>query len=398
MNYLSDKAYIAFGKQVDAVTPVVPNIFVPFIEEDLKSEIKNERIKQISAINWNSAKVLQGERSHGGSFTVLADPDTLAHLLNMCVKKGATTGDATIGYTTPFTIDDSKYYTIEVLRGNSVARFVGAQISKIEFGFDSGHLTAKCDIVARNQFSAGTLKTALTGIGMVAVVFDTQYDQAPATGLVIGDVIQVWTGQVATDIIVATIASDKKSITCTSTNATAIVGSLITLKGQTPTFPAVLRPFNMGRCLVGFGADITAAIANAATYALATPLDEIKLSIDKGIENRIASGSSDPILLNGVPDGEFTTKKLFETAEEQRAYLDLTKKACAIVFTGDEITAGYSASLTIKLHDIRSKKLENKIKKGEYVYDETDYTVEYDQTAGKAIEITLVNKTAGTAL
>jgi len=101
------------------------------------------------------------------------------------------------------------------------------------------------------------------------------------------------------------------------------------------------------------------------------------------------------LVITGIGDAELTTKKLFENAADLQQYNDIAKKACVIKFTGDNIATTYYSSLTITLYNIKAKKADNKIKSGEYVYDETDYFVEYDNGDAKAIEISLINSTAG---
>ena len=397
-NFLADKSYLAIGKQTAQFVAVKPSVFVPIIEEGIKTDQKNTRVKQIVGIGYESSKVLAGEREHSGSVTIQCDPDTLGHILNLIGSKLATTGDATVGYTHTFDmLSDSKFYTFEVLRGNAVFRFVNVKIDKIEFSFKDGYLEAKIDIVAGSQFSTATLKTALTGAGMVAVAMKSDYDQHPASSLVAGDVIQLWTAGVATDVIVATVAADGSGITCLSTAVTASVGALITLKPQTASYATLLKPFKAGKAVIGFGTDNTASTTAAGAYATATPVDEIKLEINKGLISRHSTGSEDPIVLSGIPDASLSVKKLFETATEQQAYLDTAKKACTLIITGEDVTAGYPTKVQIVLYNIVPKKLDNKLKKGEYIYDEADYTVEYDNTAAKVMDIVLINKTAGTA-
>lgn len=391
--YKSDSGYIAIGKQTDA-NPVIPDIFVPLLEEDLSSDPNNERVKQIVGINWKSNLILQGLRKNGGKIKVMADPTTLGYFLDMAMNKSGTTGDATAGYTHIYDVEPSNLYTIEVKKGSYVHRLVSCQISKFGLMFENGHLVIEAEIVAKSKFNYGTLKTALTGAGMVAVVFGEEFDDEPCRGLVTGDTIQTWVNGVATDIVVATVASDKKSITCEATNVTAGIGSLITLKAQTPSYETLKRPFKFGQMLVGFGANETASTSNSATRALATALDELKLELDKGLEEKHFSGDNDPVILEGTPDMNFNVKKLLTTAGDVQQWNDIAKKACTIRIVGDEISAGVYCTLTIKLHNIKPKKVDNKTKVGEYIFDETDYFVEYDNTDGKAVAITLKNTVA----
>jgi hypothetical protein len=227
---------------------------------------------------------------------------------------------------------------------------------------------------------------------MTEVVFDEEFDPEPCKGLVAGDVIQVWSSGVATDVTVATVSADYKSITCASTTVTASAGALITLKEQTPVYSTLQRPFRFGQMLVGIGANEVAATAAAGSYATATPVDELTFEFDNATEEHHSSGDNDPLLLNGVPDANVKIKKLFETADDIQQWNDIAKKAITIIITGDEIGSGGTyASFTLKLYNVKPSKASNKISVGDYVYDETEFFVEYDDTAEKAVEATLVN-------
>lgn len=395
-NYKSDNSgYLMMGVQADANTAVTPDVAVPLIEENLTSDPNNERVAQIVGVNWKSNLILQGERTSGGTIKINGDPENLGHFLNMVLKKGSTTGDSD-GYTHPFTVDTSDYYTIEILRGNYVHRFVGCQIRKLTVSFDKGIMQLSAEIVAKAKFNYGTLKTALTGAGMVAVEFKELFDPEPCYGLVAGDTIQLWTAGVATDVVIATVAADKKSITCAATEVTASEDALITMKKQTPVYSALQRPFRFGQMLVGIGANDTAAVANAASYALATAVDKLTFEFDKAIEERHASGDNDPILLDGVPDASIKIKKLFTEADDVKQWNDIVKKAIAIIITGDEVANGTYAAFTLRLHNVKPSNVDNKIVIGKYIYDETEFFIEYDDTDEIAVEASLVNAHAGT--
>ena len=71
---------------------------------------------------------------------------------------------------------------------------------------------------------------------------------------------------------------------------------------------------------------------------------------------------------------------------------DIAKKACTIIITGDEVTAGNYSSITIKFYNIKPSKVENKTKVGEFIYDETEFSVEYDDTDAIAIDVSLTNE------
>lgn len=397
-NYLSNKSYLAIGKQTAQGTVIKPNIFVPMIDADFKTDPKPTRVKQIVGVNYASNKVLQGLRDHSGTIKLQLDPDNLGFLLDIMALKGTTTGDGTVGYTTSFDIlNDGAFFTFELLKGNAVTRFMDVKIKKLEIALADGYLEGTLTIVAGGAFNTATLASALSS-SVTNIPFDILYDLFPANCLVATDVIQIWHAGTPIDVTVSTIASDMRSANCSSTAVTASKGDMISLKPQTPSFPTLMKPFKFGRMLVGFGATVAAAASAAGAYSTATPLDDLKLTIDKAELLIYASGKDDPIVLPGVPDGEMLIKKLFTNAAEAQAYQDIAKQCCVIVVTGDEVSAGHPASLTLTFYDLKVKTHDNKIKKDEYVYDETTFTLEYSNADAKVMDITIVNSTPGASL
>jgi len=117
MNYFSDQGYLAVIPEGTPGTAVIPTNFVPLISESIKTIQNLSTDKRMKGRTWGANDLLKGARTQEGEIAVEADPDNLGHFLNMLIKLGVTTGDATDGYTHPFLQGDPDSYTVEFNRG-----------------------------------------------------------------------------------------------------------------------------------------------------------------------------------------------------------------------------------------------------------------------------------------
>jgi hypothetical protein len=75
----------------------------------------------------------------------------------------------------------------------------------------------------------------------------------------------------------------------------------------------------------------------------------------------------------------------------------MTKQAITMVSTGEEIAVdGNHESFTIKFHNVKLTTNEEPLEVDSLIFDNQTFEVLYDATDGYAIEITVINKTAGT--
>jgi len=393
--YLGDKQYIAFKVEAVENTPVKPNIFVPLIAETIETNLNRDKDNQMSGVDF-SRDLLDGRRTHEGPFEVYADPDTLGHLLNMLYKKGTTTGDASNGYTHPFTAEDPDSYTIEVGKGLYAKRFYGVKADKLRLEFDGNKMKAITTIKAAGQWSVGTLDGALSG-AVTELYLKQNYDVKPNEGLIVGDVIVVG----GVDVTLTSVNADGLRVGFGSISITAADGDPVYLKRQDYSHATLSAPFLEGNCLVGVGVNETASTIAAATRAAATPTEGFVIEFSNNLLAQQATGKSDPIKI--VPQTKeigVTFKKLFENTVQLQKYMDLTKQAMTIIDTGKYIKTDHTTheKLTIKLYNVKLNSNKNPIKVGEYIYDEQDFKALYDATATKAVDITLVNKSAATVM
>lgn len=394
MNYLADKSFLCIKPQADPGTVVIPTIHLPLVSEGIKVNNNFAADRRMKGLDWKSDDIIQAMRSISGPLSVWADPDTLGHILNMCMTKGVTTGDDSNGYTHPFTPGDGDSYVIEIPRGDFAQRFWGCRGDNLGLKFEDGKLMASLDIKGIGQFSAARLAVALTGAGMTSATFKTDYDPRPTDGLVAGDVIRIG----STNITITSI-TNATTIAFASTSVTASVGDSVFLLAQTPSLSTLSQPFFLRSTLVGVGDDTTEADTNAASRTLASECYDIELAYKNNLLETPASGSfGASSILNRVKEAGLTLSRLFETPEQHNKWLQRVKQAITIIATGDFIKTDFSTSelLTIKLHKVKLINNDEPLDIGEYIFDKQTFEALYDSSDAESIEIELVNKSAGT--
>jgi len=395
MNYLADQSYLAVKPQVAATTPVIPNSFVPLISESIRVNPNFVADRRMKGLDWKSDELLKGPRKIEGELVIYADPDMLGHIVNMVYAKGVTSGDAASGYTHPFTVGDGKSYSIEISRGAFAQRIFGVRGDSLKLEFEDNKLKATISVKGLGQFYTASLAIALTGAGMTSAVLSTDYDLRPADGLAVGDVLTIN----GTEVTLTSVNADGKTVGFASTSVTASVGDSITLKAQTPSYTDIKEPLYFGNTLVGFAATSALADTAAAAKATATPCYNLSMDFMNNLLDASATGSTGPaILLNQVKEASLEVSRLFENPIQYQKWIENIKQAITVITTGRFIKSDLSTSelLTIKFHKAKMTENEEPLEVGGYIYDKEKIEALYDATDGKAVEITIVNRTAGT--
>jgi hypothetical protein len=349
----------------------------------------------MAGLSWKSDDILKGRHTHEGSIELYADPDTLGHIFNMFYKKGATTGDATDGYTHPFTADDPKSYTIEIAKGLYAQRYWGVKADNLKLEFDNNKMKAVVDIKATGQFSVATLAAALTGAGMTSAVLDQDYVLKPNEGLAVGDVLVIG----GVDITLTSVNADGVTVGFGATEVTASAGDPVYLKRQDYSDEGLQEPFFEGNTLIGVGADESAATTAAGSKANATPFQDFSIELKNNLFEQAASGQHDPIkILPRSKEGRILAKRLFDGVEQRQKWLDKDKQAITLISKGKFIKSDRSTwdQLTFKFHKVKLNPNENPLEVGEYIFDNQEFEALYDRDDAKAITLSLVNRTAGT--
>lgn len=400
-NQLANKQYLAVKPQVAATTPIVPTIFLPFISESVRVNPNFSANRSIKGNNWKSDDLLFAGRQVEGDIEVWADPDTLAHLLNMTMTKGSTTGNGTDGFTHPFTVGDGDSYTVDISRGGYVHRFWGVRGDSLKFAFEDNKLKATLGIKALGFFNGASLSLAASG-AVTTLKLSNAQDPLPNKGLVIGDVVTIIQDSgTAVDVTLTSVNADGITIGFSSTSITAAIGQPVFLKAQSPSFGTFQDPFYMSSALVGFGATTSAADTAAAARSTATPCYEISFEAKNNMFDAPASGyRGAAVLLNGMQEGQLELTRLFSDPTQMQKWNEAAKQAVTIICTGRFIKSDLTTveKLTIKMNRVKLMSNEEPLEVDNYIVDKEKFEVLYDPSDAAAVVITLIDRTDGATL
>lgn len=389
MPYLGDTGYLAVKPQASAGVAVLPDTFIPLQSESVTFDPNLTADRRMKGIAWESDDLLRGSYTVSGDIVALADVEALGHLLNMTYAKGTTTGDATDGYTHAFTPGEGDYYTLEIGMGDYARRIFGAKGASLSITNDDGRLSSTVNIVAMGQFMSGTLKDALTG-AVTSLEFDDDEVKNPAYGLAVGDTLVIGSVEVVITVITGNV------ISFSSTSITASAGDAVYLKAQAPDLTSYV-PLSMCSTLVGTGDDETAATTAAGSRTTATPCYDLTLTLDNGKLSAPATGYCGPAtILNGTLSASLDAKRLYESPEQAHNFRSRIATAYTIISTGQAIGDG-AEGLTVKLYRTKTTDLSDTLTMGDFIHDELTATALYDSDTAKTVEISLTNRTAGTA-
>lgn len=392
--FLSDGQYLAIKPESTPGTAVIPTIFVPLVSESMKTVVNHTVDRRMKGNNWKGNDLLRGNRMHEGEIVVLADPDNLGHILNMVMTKGVTSGDATDGYTHPFTVGAGDAYTFEISRGGYAQRYFGVYVEQASIAFPDGQMQVTLSVKTMGQVSVGTLGIAASG-AVTTLTFDDTYDIQPNRGLVVGDVIVIGTDE----LTLTSVDSGGYAVGFTSTSLTYSVGEQIYLKPLSVTNPSLQDPFYLGNCLVGVGADESAATTAAGARSTATEVYDLEIVLKNNLFSQNGSNRFDPVqIIPRTPEAALTLKRLLEDENQQTAFQNRTKQAITIIASGKNIKADFSTKelLTLKFNNVKLIENDNKLEVGELIADQQSFEVLYDESDAQAMDASLVNRTAGT--
>ena len=395
MNYLADKSYLAVKPEATPGTPVIPDNFIPLISESIRVNPNISADRRFKGLTWKSDDVVRGTRLIEGDLVIHADPDSIGHMLNMVYEKGVTTGSAPVGYTHPFTVGEGKHYSIEISRGDFAQRIWGVRGENLKIAFQDNKMIATLSIKALGQFNTASLAVALTGVGMTSAVLKQIYDTRPTDGLVAGDVIRIG----AVDITLTSVNADGVTVGFAATDVTASIGDPVFLVAQTPSYSAIVEPLYLGNTLVGVAATSALADTAAATKATATPCYNLAMDFKNNLLDAIASGATGAAaLLNQVREASAEISRLFENPTQYQKWIEYVKQAITMITKGTYIKSDNTTweQLTFKLHKVKLISNEQPLDVGQYLFDKQKFEALYDSVDGKAIEVNLVNRTAGT--
>lgn len=382
---------VGIKKETTRGTPVTPDVYVPCYSESLSTKLN--LITDAPAFGKRLARyqTLQGNRTHSGSLSVMAEPNTAARFLDMVASRTATSGSDPYTHTYAESATDPNSYTVDVVKGAYAVRYFGVEGSKIGFGFDGDKMKLDLDVSARGSFYPREI-ASVSGTGPYTCVLDTAYDPSPTTGLVASDAIKFYDVSAGT-YITATVASivNGTSFTTSTDISSLAAGDMVMLAPATPSL-SLLTPFLWGRTQFFFAADAATALSNSATSSNQTRLEpgtsiELMNPFDQdGGTNR--SGSFDPASLprSGGYDVRFSPKVFLDTPEKNQAWAALEKRALVM-----RAYSGTAHELRVTLNDIRNLTNETPGEAGGILYHEYEYAINYDSTDTQAFDFKVIN-------
>lgn len=377
-------------KQTNATTVGTPNVFVPYYSTGLATNLNLMTDTPAAGNKFKTFQTLQAVRSHTGSVTVMAEPNTAARWFDMLSTKGTTTGAGP--YTHPFAAQESpdpNYYTLDLLVGSQVIRFWGVQASKIVIGWAGEKMQLQNDLSALGSFYG----REIASISTTTIVLKTDYDPNPSVGLVAGDLVSVVKadGSSRLDTTVASITNGTTIVLGVSAGSFA-TGDMLVLRMQTPAL-SLLTPFIWPKTQFFFAADAATALTNSATATNQTRL-EPGTTLD--IMHEFNSNNGEP--RSGGFDPASLIRKVYDLQFKAKQYLDVTSgiKAWNAVNKQSMLMRSYVGAtnqyeLRVALNDIRIKTKLTPTTSGAVIYQEDDFIPNYDQVDAQGFSATVIN-------
>lgn len=383
---ISNLGYLGLKKESTKGTAVTPNVYVPLYEESFITDTHIDQDSPINGLKFGVYQTLQGMRSHSGSFKVLAEPNTAGYIFDMLLTHGSPSGGGP--YTHPFTlspITNPNSYTIDIAKGQIVFRYIGVEASQIEPDFEDNKMVLNVDVSGLKAFTVRELASTPTGTNPYTIVFKTNYDPSPTTGLVVSDTIRLFKADGSTvDCTVASII-DGTSITTTTDVTSGASGDYVALRPATPSFTLV-SPFLWSRSEFRFSDTASNALSASQTRLEKGSKWTIRHEFEDE-EGAKRSGAFDPAALvrkKGFID--FTANRFFDTPEELNRFMTVSSRACVARHFSE---TGYE--LRVTMNDIRPIEGPVPLKDDEIIYQEINYVPVYKSADSQAFDVKILN-------
>lgn len=385
MEINGNNGYMAFKQEASkGVVAGTPNQFLPLSSENMNTNTNFVQQQMIYGGKHATFATLQGQRDHQGDATVLAEPNTTATLFDMLATRSSSTGTNPTTHTYDFTTTNPKSYTVDISLGNIVKRFWGFELSDIAPDIKNNEIHWKIKASALGSFQARTIAS----ISTTTLTLDTTYDPNPTLGLFAGDTVRVYKASDGSvlDTTVASVTNGTTVVLAASAAAFG-AGDVIHLRPATPSF-SLLPTFlwsNMQWC---FAADAATALTAAQTRLEDGSTFDLQHNFkDNGGSKR--SGAIDPAsLVRVASDASLTVKKYLNTPEDIQRWNDMTKRALVIrMYSG----SANQYECRIVFYNLTIDKASGNLTFNDTVFATESPNVNYDQTAGKAVSMTVIN-------
>lgn len=389
MDRNASAGYAALKKEVSKGTAITPDTYVPYYNQNLMTDPHLISDEPVYGNLFRRLQTLPGIRSHGGSISVMAEPNTAARWLDMLSTKSSTAGANP--YTHTFGANSStapNSYTVDLSFVSQVVRYIGVEASKITIGWDGEKMVFNIDVSALKSFF-GAEVASVSGTGPYTINFNaTESNPNPTTGLVAGDLMQLYDVSADSYVTFAITAVSSGTAITTSTNVSiGASGDICTLRPATPSY-STLTPFLAGKTEWRFGATASAALSAANTSVELS--SEISLMYDfANNEGSKRYGSFDPASLpRSVYDATVSLKRFFDKPQDIRDWNARNKTALVFrAFSG--LTNQYE--LRVTLNDLRTSQLSVPSESASNILKEMTYLPNFDQSDGKGFEVAVIN-------
>lgn len=375
--------YAALKVQSSPFVPAKPDVFVPYYKQSLNTDIHMMELNPIYGNKFKGYLLLEGQRSHGGSITVMAEPNTAARWFDMLLTKGTSSG--TDPATHPFTLSnlvDPKFYTLDISLGSQVVRYIGVGASKITPTWNDDEMQFEIDLSALGSYFGREIASVAAN---ALTLQDTngRYNGKPSLGLVVGDLVRVVKANGT--VIDTTIASLTDTEVTVAAAGTAAAGDMLVLRPATSSL-STKTPFLWPRTEFRFADDAATALTAPQTR-LEQGSDVAIMHMFEDDEGAPRSGGFDPAaLVRTVGDYEFKMKKFFDTPEEVKNWNASKKRACVMRSFSEN---GYEFRLT--MNGLKTTTLEIPTEAEGVIYHEIEFGTEFSQSEGQGFDVVIIN-------
>lgn len=378
---VASTGYIALKKQSTPLVAVTPDKYAPYYRQSLNTNINMIEDNPVYGNKFKDLLLLRGVRSHGGSLTVMAEPDTAGYWFDMLLTKTGTTGSDP--YTHTFALSNAtnpNFYTLDISYGSQVVRFVGVGASRITPTYKDDEMQFEIDVSALSSFYGREIASVSTN----TLTLKTDYDPSPTTGLVVNDLVRI---RKADGSVVDTTVSSLTATTVTVASAGSGVanGDMIVLRPATPSL-SIKTPFLWPRTEFRFGADASTALSASQTR-LEKGTEFVVIHSFEDDNGAMRSGGFDPAaLIRTTGDVTFKIKKFFDTADDIKEWNSISKKAVVMRSFSE---SGYE--LRITANSIAPKTNDMPTETGAVIYHEIDYGTAFNQSDGQGMDVKIIN-------
>lgn len=381
---ISNFGYMALKPETTPGTAVIPDVFVPLYSEDVSTDPHHVEDNPIVGNKFARYQLIQGQRSHGGDFTVLAEPNTTAKLLDMLMNKVSTSGANPYTHSFAFNQTDPKSYTLDISTGNQVFRFMGAGLSKLSPTFEDNEMRFDCSASALKSFYSREIASVSTNV----LTLTTTYDPTPTDGLVATDLLAI---ELPNGTVVNTTVTSITATTVTVASAgAAAAGDIIKLRPQTAAY-ALKTPFLWARTEYRFSTIDAATALNATQTRVEQGSEWSVMHNFEDDEGAKRSGAFDPAaLVRAQADAEVKIKKFFDSAADLKAFMAKSKQALVIRHFSE---VGYELRVTFNNVQIKEGAKPG-LDSGSVLYAEMTFSPVYDNTDAQAVDIKVIDALA----